>query len=169
MRPIRIESTKYDGSKHYRLDATVVRESADEIHAYTPPGLTMDTYRGQLATVSHTLRIFWPDRDWNLFVRWRPDWSLENYYVNICTPAVWNAAAVTWTDLDLDLILRPQDAEPLLDDAEEFESHSLQWQYPTELVERCWATVEHVGDLMRRRASPFDGGLAGWRMPGESA
>jgi protein associated with RNAse G/E len=163
MRPIRVHSTKFNGSKHYRFESFVVSESADEIRVYNGPGVALDSYRGQLTSISHNLRIYWPDRFWNLSIRWRPDWSLEDYYVNIATPAKWTSEQIDWVDLDLDLILSPDSPEPLLDDQDEFERHAVKWKYPADLVQTCWATVEHVRHVMRRRESPFDDTIARWR------
>ncbi|MGC4031724.1 MAG: DUF402 domain-containing protein [Tepidisphaeraceae bacterium] len=141
-------------------------ESAECIRVYSAPGTALDSYRGQLTSISHNLRLYWPDRHWNLSVRWRPDWSLEDYYVNIATPAAWSGYTIDWVDLDLDLILSPDVDEPLLDDEDEFLRHSNAWHYPAELVETCWVTVEEVRQLMRNKLPPFDGSLAAWRPAG---
>ncbi|MDB5324753.1 MAG: hypothetical protein JWM57_322, partial [Phycisphaerales bacterium] len=133
------------------------------ILVYNGPGIALDSYRGQLTSISHNLRYYWPDRHWNLSVRWRPDWSLEDYYVNIATPATWSSEQIDWVDLDLDLILSPDSPEPLLDDEDEFTRHSAAWHYPADLVKRCWATVEEVRQLMRQGRPPFDGSIAAWR------
>ena len=163
MQPIRVHSTKFNGSKHYRFAAGVVDASADCIRVYFPPGTTLDSYRGRLTSISHNLRLYWPDRYWNLSVRWRPDGSLEDYYVNIATPASWSDQQIDWVDLDLDLILSPDAAEPLLDDEDEFERHRVAWNYPADLVRTCHDTVDKVRRLMAERAWPFDGSLAAWR------
>ena len=166
MRPIRVHSTKFNGSVHYRGTAAVVDESADCVRVYLAPGVLFDGYRGPGVSKSHSLRFFWPDRYWNLFVRWRPDWSLEDYYVNIATPASWSAEQIDWVDLDLDLILTPDAAEPLLDDEDEFDRHRVAWQYPADLVRTCHDTVETVRRLMVEKKWPFDCSLAAWRPTG---
>ncbi|MGN6506086.1 MAG: DUF402 domain-containing protein [Tepidisphaeraceae bacterium] len=163
MRRILVSSTKFDGGLHYQFGGVVVAEASDELRVYTESLTPVRSYRGDFPAKSHALRLFWPDRHWNLVMRWRPDWSIEDYYVNIATPATWNQSVVDWIDLDLDLILAPHAREALLDDADEFESHSQAWGYPPALVKRCWATIDDVKALMRRREFPFDGSLESWR------
>ena len=166
MRPVRIHSTKFDGSTHYRFPAGVVDESPDCIRTYMAAGVPFDGYRGPGVSISHSLRLFWPDRHWNLFIRWRPDWSLEDYYVNVATPATWTHEQIDWVDLDLDLILSPDVAKPLLDDEDEFERHRAAWHYPADLVRTCHETVDTVRRLMIDREWPFDGSLTRWRPAG---
>ena len=163
MRPILVSSKKFDGRLHYHFGGVVVAESAEEIRVYTPVHTAIRSYRGDMTAISHALRLFWPDRHWNLVVRWRPDWSLEDYYVNIATPARWDDTAVGWIDLDLDLILAPAAHEAMLDDADEFETHAKAWNYPQKLIDQCWATVDEVKRLMQSRGFPFDGSLESWR------
>ena len=165
MRPINIHSIKYNGAKHWRFAAVVVDAAASCLHTYTAPGGVADTYRGAVTSHTHDLRLFWRDRPWNLVLKWRPDWSFQEYYVNIASPATWDDQTVVWTDLDLDLILDDGAAEPRLDDEDEFRRNSKAWGYPAELVTECWSTVRDVSEMMRRHQHPFDGSLTSWRPP----
>lgn len=160
MRQILISSTKYNGSIHYKYTAEVIAQTAGELRAITVPGTPFESYRHvNEVTRSYTTRVFWPDRYWNLIVHRAPDGRMENHYVNIATPAKFTDSAVEWIDLDLDLILEPAANEVLLDDEEEFRQHAADWNYPADLVEKCWQTVDEVRGLMHAKAYPFDGSL----------
>ena len=45
-RPIRIESTKYNGSAHYRLEATLLSHEGSLLTAVVVAGTILDGYRG---------------------------------------------------------------------------------------------------------------------------
>ncbi|GIW75931.1 MAG: UPF0374 protein YjjG [Phycisphaerae bacterium] len=161
-----ISSTKFDGSLHYQFEADLVQATDREIRVYTPPGVKLLTYRGELMTRSHSLRIFYTDLSWNVMIRWHADWRFEEHYVNIADPATWDGRVVRWVDLDLDLIRRAGSDEPVLDDEQEFERHRIKWGYPEKLVQRVWQTVEQVWQLMRDEKVPFDEQTCLWRPSG---
>ena len=47
-RPIRIESTKYDGSPHYKFDATLLSHEGPLLTAAIALGTVLDGYRGDV-------------------------------------------------------------------------------------------------------------------------
>ncbi len=158
-----ISSTKFDGSLHYQFESELVSAEGNEIRFYTPPHTKMTTYRGELTTTSHSLRIFYTDLHWNVFVRWHADWRFENYYVNIAQPATWDGHVLRWVDLDLDIIQHANQTVPILDDEDEFERHRVKWDYPQPVVDRAWQSVKEVWALLENRTSPFDTAAQQWR------
>ncbi len=160
-----ISSTKFDGSLHYRYDTTLVRADGNEVWFYTPPRVSMTTYRGELHTKSHMLQVFYTDRSWNAVVRWHADWRFEEYYVNIAEPATWDGRVLKWVDLDLDIIHRPG-GELRLDDEDEFERHRVKWSYPQGVVDRAWSAVEEAWGMIQRAEYPFDEATTLWRPDG---
>lgn len=168
---LRVASTKwagtppaslYDGSLHYRYGLTVVSAGDGELRAWGPAGTHLDSYRGSRPASRHMLHVHWTDRDYNLEVMWRPGWAPDKHYVNVALPSTWDDGALRFVDLDLDLIWRAG-GPVVLDDEDEFDEHRLRFADPPELVERAWAAVAEVRDLMERRVPPFDGALYDWR------
>ncbi len=158
-----IHSTKYNGSQHYHFESEIISITDREFRFYNRPGDPFDCYRGKLVSKSHSLRIFYPDRPWNVMVRWYPDWRFEEFYVNIASLPTWDGLALNWVDLDLDIIFSAGKNEPMLDDAEEFEIHKKKWNYPETLVAQCWRSVEEVWGMMKSQAHPFDLVTTSWR------
>lgn len=157
-------STKYDGSLHYRYPTRLVHQEPELLVVYAGSGTIINGYRHvDFAGTQHSLGLLWPDRHYNLWVKWEPDWTPACQYVNIATPASWDHGMFRFIDLDLDLIHEPDTAEPRLDDADEFERHAKTFGYPADLVARCWAAVDEVRDLFAGRVWPFDGSLYHWR------
>ncbi len=161
-RPIWIHSTKHDGSPHYRYGAVVVEHDAERTLAYTPPDVAVASYRGSSSSDHHCLKLFWPDRHYNLFVMWGADWSPREHYVNLATPRSFDDDAVRFVDLDLDVIWR-KDGGVVLDDEEEWDRHRVTMAYPPPLVERVLAAKDELMALIAGRVWPFDGSLYGWR------
>jgi protein associated with RNAse G/E len=162
MRPIEVFSTKYDGSLHYRYVMQLVRVEPDLAITYVGPGVAVESYRGSMTTTRHTLALFWNNRSYNVHVNWDADWRARSHYVNIATPASWDAAQLRFIDLDLDVIWRT-DNSIILDDEDEFAHHTDIFAYPPDLVAESWRSRDEVCSLIERRVYPFDGSLYAWR------
>ncbi len=159
-------SRKYDGSLHYRFPVTPVEERDGLLAVWLRAGERLDSYRGSRTTTSHYLCLYWTDRYCNVEALFHPDWRPKRYYVNIATPADWSDGTLRCVDLDLDLIMPHDAADPVVDDEDEFVLHSAKWSYPADLIATCRETCEAVAERMRRNAPPFDGRLFDWR-PGQ--
>jgi protein associated with RNAse G/E len=166
MKPFPVHSTKYDGSLHYRYPTSVVREEQSLLVLYMPPGIPLESYRGQLVTTNHTLQFYWSDRFYNVHVNWDANWQPRSHYVNIATPATWHDGALRFVDLDLDIIWRATTGEVILDDEDEFALHQERFGYSDELIAQVWRSSEDVRAMIARRAYPFDGTLHAWRPDG---
>jgi protein associated with RNAse G/E len=160
---MRVHSTKYDGSLHYEYRITPVSASSTERRVYVPPGTTFTSYRGQWPSKHHMLMLYWSDRPYNLHLSWFADWRPRLYYINVATPATWDADTIRFVDLDLDVVWFRERGELKLEDEHEFEANRERWAYPDVLVERSWAAVEEVRAAIGARAWPFDGSLEAWR------
>lgn len=170
MKPWIVHSSKYDGSLHYRYRTSVVREEPDLLVLYCGPGTPLESYRGALVTLYHSLEFYWSDRYYNLSVNWYADWRPRMHYVNVATPAVWHVerATLSYVDLDLDVIWRAETNDVILDDEDEFVLHQERFGYPADLVARALETSQALLALARSRAYPFDGSLLTWRPDGST-
>jgi uncharacterized protein len=165
MRSIQVHSTKYDQSLHYHYQMFVVRVEPDLIMTYVPPGVAVQSYRGEMITQRHTLALFWANRPYNLHINWRADWMPQSHYVNVATPATWEADVIRFVDLDLDVIWRT-DGSLILDDEDEFLLHRERFRYSDQLVAEAWRSRDEVCRLIEQRVYPFDGSLYTWRPNG---
>lgn len=168
MTTILVGSTKYDGSLHYRYATTLVSEQPSLLTVYMAPGTHVQSYRGTMLASHHNLQLYWSDRRYNLHVSWYADWQPRLHYINIATPATWQAGQLHFVDMDLDVIWRTASGEVILDDEDEFELHQQRFAYPAELIEQCRRSSDDVRDMIARRTYPFDGSLYAWRPHGAS-
>ena len=129
MRPILHHTTKYDGGLHYRFQAQVVIELETTLVLYRGPGVEIVSYRGSMTANRHLMVIFYGDRYHNVVISWHDDWTPHMHYVNIATPAKWDADTVTAVDMDLDILRLTEDGKVIIDDEDEFEHHRELFQY----------------------------------------
>lgn len=158
---MRVHSTKYDGSLHYRFPVEVVQLGPTEARLFTPIGTACESYRGAVEIDHPILMVYWADRPWNLHLSWFPDGRLRHWYVNVASPATWDDGVLRFVDLDVDVIRRANGEIVVLDE-DELAEHRVRFGYPDELVDRIHRTVDDVRAAMTARIWPFDDALVGW-------
>ena len=155
-RPIRIESTKYDGSPHYKFDATLLSHEGSLLTTAVTAGTVLDGYRGLVEVRSAFTALFWTDRHYNAYVNERPVGRTQVLtYANVGTPAQLDGDVIRWVDLDLDVITNDQ-GEVTLDDVDEFEAHRERFGYPDELVAEIFTARDELLKLAHAGDYPFD-------------
>jgi hypothetical protein len=161
-RPVRVASTKFDGSLHQDYVGHLLEGHADgdALRLYVPAGTPVRRYRGEFAVRQAFTQLFWPGTDcwWNV-EHFHEPLSFANRpslltYVNISTPAEFDGETVRWVDLDLDVIVTG--AGVRLIDEDEFEEHRERFGYPDDLVMKARAAAELLIDLASRGERPFD-------------
>lgn len=158
-----LNTTKYDGSLHYRFMTQTVYEDSDTLAVYRGADEEIHSYRGSFTADNHMLNIFFATRYHNIVIMWNRDWTPHMHYVNIATPATWNESRVTAVDMDLDIIRRAGEERVILDDEDEFEHHTGVMEYPEELVDRCLREAEAIRRRVIHRQGIFDNRVFQWR------
>ena len=154
-RPIRIESTKYDGSAHYRFDATLLSQEGPLLTAVVEAGTVMDGYRGDVEVRTAFTALFWTDRHYNAYQNFQPVGARSIVvYANVGTPARLEGDVIRWVDLDLDVFVDAAGAVTL-DDVDEFEQHRERFAYPERLVAEILAARDELLRLARAGDYPF--------------
>jgi uncharacterized protein len=166
MRPILHHTTKYDGGLHYRFQAQVVLELENTLVLYRGPGVEIVSYRGSMTANRHLMVIFYGDRYHNVVISWHDDWTPHMHYVNIATPAKWDADTVTAVDMDLDILRLTEDGKVIIDDEDEFEHHRELFQYPQALVDTCRGELTRIHRVMEQREGVLSDAIFDWR-PGD--
>lgn len=124
-----VESRTYDqllrGSwQGYRLDSTV--QLSDEVLAETnddcvrlwlPAGTRMNWMAGTRPLRSHCLQFFWPRR-WYMLSAFYDGRALRHTYANIIRPPDIRIERLSYIDLDLSILVRPDQTYEVLTQAE---------------------------------------------------
>jgi protein associated with RNAse G/E len=99
---------------------------------------------------------FWTDRWYSVFRFGAPEGGdLLNFYCNVNTPARLEDGALYFTDLDIDVLVRPDLSYSILDE-DEFERHAKLYSYPPEYRESARVALEELVSLVENREFPFD-------------
>jgi protein associated with RNAse G/E len=100
--------------------------------------------------------FFWTDRWYSIFRFGAPaGGGLLNFYCNVNTPARLEAGSLYFTDLDVDVLVKPDLSYSILDE-EEFERHAELYSYPPEYRLRTREALDQLVSLIEGRQFPFN-------------
>jgi hypothetical protein len=151
-RRVEVAFTKWDGSRHWEFATSVLGEDAHGIWLWVPEGTALR--RGlepPRAAGTAFVKLIRPD-GW-----WTAEWNARSkyeVYVDIATPARWDADRVTMIDLDLDVV-RLSDGSVALLDEDEFLEHAGSMAYPASLVDTARAAAASVHLALSSGEEPF--------------
>jgi protein associated with RNAse G/E len=155
-RPVRIASTKYDGSIHYEFEAELLSYEGAMLTLRVARGTVLKGYRGDVDVETAFTALFWTDRHYNIYHNVSPAGRRGIMsYANIATPARLDGDVLRWIDLDLD-VFTSEDGTVTLDDVDEFEEHRARFAYPDELVAEVFAARDELLELAKTGGFPFD-------------
>ena len=153
---MRVDSLKYDGSLHRSWPARLVsREGALVVVEGVFETEVRHRLLGTIAAGTHSTEYYWTDRWYSVFRFREPDGTLRNYYCNVNRPAEFDGRALTFVDLDIDVLVSPDFAYAVLDE-EEFEAHAARFGYTDEVLRRVAEARVELIKLIETRAFPFD-------------
>ena len=156
--PVRIFKRKYDGRLKRESEGDLVDATAEgwlvvhhrrDWHETLKDGHPANGPAQMLAYVSVTLPTTW----W-LFYDELGRFQLA--HCDVALPASRAGRAVTYIDLEIDLILEP-DFTYRVRDIEEFERNRLAMGYPEEVVAEAWRGLELARCAAEGRLFPLDG------------
>jgi uncharacterized protein len=101
----------------------------------------------EAGTISH--EYFWFDRWFNVFRFEEPNGALRNFYGNICMPPSFDGNTLDYVDLDIDIVVWPDQTRQILDE-EEFAQNAKRWSYPDTVI---GAAEEGLDELLKMAAS----------------
>jgi len=158
MTELYVQAMKYNGDKHFSYPSQMISQDPEVITVYGPPGRRLlHPGRGlDMSMENMTIDFFFPGRYYNVFAGFNLDGSFRHYYCNLCLPPELDAGQLTWVDMDLDLVVRP-DLTYVVDDEDEFAERTIAWSYPPELVQTLRSALEELIALVESRSFPFDG------------
>jgi protein associated with RNAse G/E len=156
-----IRSLKYDGRLHREWRARLVRVEGPLVVVEGEFEETVE--HSQLGTIAQgtvSTEYFWTDRWYSVFRFREPDKTLRNYYCNINKPASFDDQLLTFVDLDIDVLVSPDNTYRVLDE-DEFEANAARYQYSSEVHERVPRARAELIDLIERREFPFNESASG--------
>ena len=153
---VTINSRKYDGTIRRswtcrfvsQEDSLFIFEGEFEF-AVSHPDL------GQIAPGTRSLEYYWLDRWYNVFRFFEPTGEFRNLYCNINMPPTLSESVLDYVDLDIDILVWPDENIIILDESD-FEENAVKFKYPTELREQARRAFDELQRLLRERSRGVD-------------
>ena len=109
---------------------------------------------GTIEAGTLSTEFFWTDRWYSVFRFQTPSRRLLRFYCNINTPPILFDGALTFIDLDVDLLVDPDYSFQVLDE-DEFERHAETYRYPPEYRLNVRRALGELQQLIAKREFPF--------------
>jgi hypothetical protein len=155
-REIVVRSCKHDGRVSRSWPARVARreDSLIVLDAFFAEEIR-HTLIGTIEAGTLSTEFFWTDRWYSVFRFQSPDGRLLKFYCNINTPPTLESGALTFVDLDVDVLVQPDYTFEVLDE-DEFERHAEIYQYPAAYRVNVREALDELRRLIEYRQFPFN-------------
>ena len=110
---------------------------------------------GKVASGTISIEYYWLDRWYNVFRFGDRDGNIQNFYCNVTMPPSFDGCILSYVDLDIDVLVKPDFSYRVLD-LEDFEENASRYGYPAEVTEKAHAALAELITLIERRSFPFD-------------
>lgn len=150
-----VHSYKYDGRLQRAWPARFVRSEGSliEIEGFFDREVA-HPFLGIIKAGTRSTEFFWTDRWYSIFLFREPSGEARNFYCNVNTPAHLYEGTLSFVDLDVDVLVRPDFSFQVLDE-EEFETHALLYNYTPLYRRRVRETLSELLYMIERRQFPF--------------
>ena len=151
-----VRSCKHDGRVSRSWPARVARRenSLIVLDAFFAEEI-QHTLIGTIEAGTLSKEFFWTDRWYSVFCFQAPDGELLKFYCNINTPPTFEFGALTFIDLDVDVLVQPDYSFKVLDE-DEFEKHAELYQYPSVYRFKVQEALDELRHLIEYRQFPFN-------------
>lgn len=146
---------KHDGSEHRRWRGRLARLEANLIVLEAEFDTDVSHHLlGEIKRGTRLIEYYWLDRWYNVFRFLNDDSSTRLYYCNINKPPVFDGQSLTYIDLDIDVLVRPDYSYEVLD-LDEFTSNSRRYRYGPEEKANAENAVGELKGMIESRHFPF--------------
>jgi protein associated with RNAse G/E len=151
-----VRSCKHDGRVSRSWPARVARREGSLIvlDAFFAEEIR-HTLVGTIEAGTLSTEFFWTDRWYSIFRFQAPDGRLLKFYCNINTPPTLDSGALTFVDLDVDVLVQPDYSYQVLDE-DEFERHAQLYRYPPVYRLNVQEALDEIRGLIENRQFPFN-------------
>jgi protein associated with RNAse G/E len=154
--PFTIRVLRYDGTEHRQWKAKLARREGSLIVLDAEFDVEVQhLHLGHIPLGTRTVEYYWQDRWYNVFRFLDDAGKTRLWYCNVNLPPIVEESSITYVDLDLDVIVRPDFSYQILD-VDEFEHHARIFGYPKDVQESAQDALTAIISLIERRQFPFN-------------
>jgi protein associated with RNAse G/E len=153
--PITVRVLKYDGTEYRRWNATMARHEGGLV--VLDAEFEKDVQHellGEIARGTRTIEYYWLDRWYNVFRFLEADGTTKLFYCNVNMPPTITSSVLTYIDLDIDILVRPDGSYQVLD-LEEFAANAARYGYSEQVKTQAHAAVNKLASMIKGRQFPF--------------
>src|SRR5215510_4548403 len=110
---------------------------------------------GTIASGTISTEYYWLDRWYNIFRFGDQSREFQNFYCNVGVPPVFDGHVLTYVDLDIDVLVKPDFSYQVLD-LEDFEENARRYDYPLDVRQNAHSALAELIRLIKTRTFPFD-------------
>ena len=146
---------KYDGTEHRRWPAHVAARDGSllVLHATFNEDIEHELL-GRIASGTISIEYYWLDRWYNVFRFSDPAGTFQNFYCNVSMPPSFDGRVLSYVDLDIDVLVKPDFSYEVLD-LEDFEENARRYDYPPDVRENAHDALAELIQLIETRSFPF--------------
>jgi protein associated with RNAse G/E len=153
---IEVRVRKYGGAEHRRWPARVAEHTGLllVLDAVFDEEIVHDLL-GTIAPGTISVEYYWLDRWYNVFRFGNRTGEFQNFYCNVSMPPTFDGRVLTYVDLDIDVLVKPDFSYQVLD-LEDFEENARAHDYPLDVRENAHAALAELIQLIETRSFPFN-------------
>jgi protein associated with RNAse G/E len=153
--PVVVRVDKYDGAEHRRWPARLLEhtDSLLVLDAVFDVEIEHDLL-GTIASGTISVEYYWLDRWYNVFRFSDRDGKFQSFYCNVTMPPSFDGRVLSYVDLDIDVLVKPDFSYRVLD-FEDFEENASRYGYSAEVHDKAHAALAELIRLIETRSFPF--------------
>ena len=153
--PLTVRVLKYDGIEYRSWDATTARiEGGLVVLDAEFEHDVQHELLGRIPRGTRTIEYYWLDRWYNVFRFLEADGATKLFYCNVNMPPAITGGVLTYVDLDIDILVRPDGSYQVLD-LDEFAVNAERYGYSEQVKTQAGAAVDDLISMIKARQFPF--------------
>jgi protein associated with RNAse G/E len=152
---VTVQVLKYDGTEYRRWVATIARQEGSMIVLDAKFEYDVQHHLlGEIPRGTRTIEYYWLDRWYNVFRFLETDGATRLYYCNLSRPPTISGSILTYIDLDIDILVRPDFSYQILD-LEEFAANAARYGYSEQVKTQAHEALDELISMIKARHVPF--------------
>ena len=155
-RAVEVRVFKFNGAEHRRWPAVLTKEDGPLVvlDAVFNEEIEHDLL-GTIASGTISTEYYWLDRWYNVLRFGDRAKQFQNFYCNVSAPPAFDGHVLTYVDLDIDVLVKPDFSYQVLD-LEDFEENACRYDYPVDVRQNAHTALAELIRLIETRSFPFD-------------
>ena len=153
--PVEVRVLKYDDTEYRRWPAFLIDRDGPllVLDAVFDQEIEHDLL-GTIASGTISTEYYWLDRWYNVFRFSDTGGTLKSFYCNVNMPPNFDGQVLSYVDLDIDVLVKPDFSYQVLD-LEDFDENARAYGYPSDVRENAHAALAELVQLIETRSFPF--------------